>query len=191
MTPLISAESTSSSTRGAWVPGAARPGSDRGRAQPICITEMSLNLSSPWWSRSRSCSSQNTPRTAAASEASAASWALRMDVLERQVAPDIADVAKIGQQLAHDRLGLTAVWALEVPVLDNGHRGLGGSAQVVALGIDRYCQVDRGSRRCRVGRAGESAWEAGRWLGRPARSGPRRRAPRYNTPSFASSSSTP
>ena len=43
---------------------------------------------------------------------------VRVDVGERQVAPDVADVAEVGEQLADDRLGPAAVGALEVAVLD-------------------------------------------------------------------------
>ena len=44
---------------------------------------------------------------------------VRVDVGERQVAPDVADVAEVGEQLADDRLGPAAVGALEVAVLDH------------------------------------------------------------------------
>ena len=43
---------------------------------------------------------------------------LRVDVGQRQVPPHVPDVAEIPQQLPHGRLGLAAVGALEVPVLD-------------------------------------------------------------------------
>ena len=43
---------------------------------------------------------------------------LRMHVGQRQVPPHVAQVG-VGQQLAHDRLGLTAVRALEVAELDD------------------------------------------------------------------------
>ena len=43
---------------------------------------------------------------------------VRVDVVQRQVPPHVADVAVLAQQLAHDRLGLAAVRALEVAVLD-------------------------------------------------------------------------
>ena len=44
---------------------------------------------------------------------------VRVDVVQRQVPPDVADVAEVAQQLAHDRLGLPAVGTLEVAVLDD------------------------------------------------------------------------
>ena len=44
---------------------------------------------------------------------------VRVDVVQRQVPPDVADVAEVGEQLAHDRLGPAAVRALEVAVLDD------------------------------------------------------------------------
>ena len=82
------------------------------------------------------------PWAAAASEASAASCRVRMDVGEGKVAPDVVDVAEVGQQLAHDRLGPAAVRALEVAVLDHRDRGVGRPAEVVAVGIDRDGEVD-------------------------------------------------
>ena len=48
---------------------------------------------------------------------------IRMDVGERQVPPDVADVGgEAAQQLADDRLGHPAVGTLEIAVLDDGHR---------------------------------------------------------------------
>ena len=63
-------------------------------------------------------------------------------VVQRQVAPHVADAPVAREQLAHDGLGLTAVGALEVAVLDDRHRRLLRPADVVALGIDRVLQVD-------------------------------------------------
>ena len=56
--------------------------------------------------------------------------------------PDVADVAEVAQELAHDRLGLPAVRALEVAVLDDRHRRVERPADVVALGIDVDAEVD-------------------------------------------------
>ena len=95
---------------------------------------------------------------------------VRVHVGQRQVAPDVADVAEVGQQLAHDRLGLAAVRALEVAVLDQGDRRVRRAADVVALGVHRHGQVDD-----RLGRAEQRAdaralrQQRGR-PGRPARS---------------------
>ncbi len=61
---------------------------------------------------------------------------VRVHVVQRQVPPDVADVAEVAQQLADDRLGLPAVRALEVAVLDERHRRVERAADVVALGID-------------------------------------------------------
>jgi hypothetical protein len=58
-----------------------------------------------------------------------------VDVGERKVPPHVPD-APVGQQLAHDRLGLAAVRALEVPELDHGDRGLLGAADVVVVRVD-------------------------------------------------------
>ena len=62
---------------------------------------------------------------------------VRVDVVERQVAPDVADVAVVGEQFAEGGLGLAAVGAFEVAVLDDGHRGAGRAADVVAGRVDR------------------------------------------------------
>ena len=61
-----------------------------------------------------------------------------MDVGQRQVAPHEAQVARVGEQLADDRLGLAAVGALEVAELDDGDRRVGGPADVVAFGVDGH-----------------------------------------------------
>ena len=53
---------------------------------------------------------------------------IRVHVGQRQVAPDVAEVAEVGEQLAHDGLGLAAERALEVAVLDERDRGLLGAA---------------------------------------------------------------
>ena len=66
----------------------------------------------------------------------------RVDVGERQMAPDVADVAELAQKLAHDRLGPTAVGALEVAVLDDCDDAVHRPANVVALRIDVDVEVD-------------------------------------------------
>ena len=83
----------------------------------------------------------------------------RMDVVERQMPPHVADVAEVAQQLADDRLGLAAVRALEVAVLDDRDRRFVGTADVVALGIDVDVRGRRAARRCRAARG--SAARAG------------------------------
>ena len=90
---------------------------------------------------------------------------VRVDVVERQVAPDVAQLAEVRQQLADHRLGLAAVRALEVAVLEQRHRGVLGPADVVALGVDGYREVDdrlgaADSARSRSG-LGSSAVDAG------------------------------
>lgn len=55
--------------------------------------------------------------------------------------PDVPDVAEVREQVADDRLGLPAVGALEVPVLDDGDHGVMGAADVVPLGIHGFGQV--------------------------------------------------
>ena len=67
----------------------------------------------------------------------------RVDVVERQVAPDVAHVVAVGrQQLADHLLGLTAVGALEVAVLEQRHRRVLGTADVVALGVDVLGEIE-------------------------------------------------
>ena len=67
---------------------------------------------------------------------------VRVDVVQRQVPPHVPDVAVVGQQFPDDRLGLAAVGALEVAVLDDGDRRAGGPADVVAVRVDRCAEVD-------------------------------------------------
>src|SRR5207253_2191282 len=76
----------------------------------------------------------------------------RMDVGQRQVPPDVADVAELPEQLAHRRFGTPAVRALEVAVLDDRHRRLGRAAHVVPFRIHRLGEVDD-----RVGRSEQRA----------------------------------
>ena len=98
----------------------------------------------------QSCISQNAPCAAAASAASAASCARWVDVAERQVAPDVAQVvAERVEQLADDDLGLAAVGALVVAVLDEGHGRVVRAADVVAVGVDVVGEVEQRRRRCR------------------------------------------
>ena len=66
---------------------------------------------------------------------------VRVDVLERQVAPDVPEVAGLGEQFADDRLRPPAVRALEVAVLEKRHRSVVGAAHVVVLGIDGHREV--------------------------------------------------
>ena len=70
---------------------------------------------------------------------------VRVDVVERQVPPDVSDIAEVGQQLPDDRLRLPAVGALEVAVLDDRHRRVDRPADVVALRIDRSIRSTIGS----------------------------------------------
>ena len=65
-----------------------------------------------------------------------------VDVVQRQVPPDVADVAELAQELADDRLRLPAVGALEVAVLDDRDRRLDRAANVVALRVDVDVEVD-------------------------------------------------
>jgi hypothetical protein len=81
-----------------------------------------------------------------------------MNVVQRQVPPDVADVAEVAKQLAHGRLRLAAVGALEIAVLDQRDRRVNRSPDVIALGIDIEVQVGD-----RLGLAEEDAYA------RPAR----------------------
>ena len=97
-----------------------------------------------------------------------------MDVGERQVAPDVAQVAEAGEQLAHDRLGPTAVGALEVAVLDERHRRLARSADVVVVADRPAARGPRAPRRRRSAAAGGAPAAAGRCCGRPSTTAARR-----------------
>jgi hypothetical protein len=65
-----------------------------------------------------------------------------VDVGEREVTPDVADVAEAGEQLPDGGLGPAAVRALEVAVLDDGDRRLHRPADVVAVGVYRRGEID-------------------------------------------------
>ena len=65
-----------------------------------------------------------------------------MDVIERQMPPDVADFAEISEELADDRFGLPAVGALEIAVLDNRNRRVQWPANVVPLRVDIEVEVD-------------------------------------------------
>jgi hypothetical protein len=66
---------------------------------------------------------------------------VRMDVVERQMPPDVANVREVAKQLAHDRLRLAAERTLEVAVLDHRHWCFHRPADVVALGIDVEIEI--------------------------------------------------
>ena len=57
--------------------------------------------------------------------------------------PYVADVPEVAQQLAHDGLGSSAVRALEVAVLDHGHRRVERATYVVRLGVDRKFEIEK------------------------------------------------
>src|SRR4051794_24802322 len=68
---------------------------------------------------------------------------VRVDVVQRQVPPDVADFAEVAQELADDRLRPPAVRALEVAVLDDGDgRVTRSPADVIALRLDVDVEVD-------------------------------------------------
>ena len=73
-----------------------------------------------------------------------------MDVVQRQVPPDVAQlVAERVEQLADDHLGPSAVRAFVVAVLDQHDRGVVRAADVVAVGIDVAREVEDLLRRAR------------------------------------------
>ena len=116
----------------------------------------------------------------------------RVDVGQRQVAPDVADVAEVGEQLADDRLGPAAVRALEVAVLDDASPARPRArACGRARGRPSTYEVDDRLAPCRAARGCAAAAAAAPSRGRAATS--RRDAPSaaLRTPSFASSSWTP
>jgi hypothetical protein len=83
-------------------------------------------------------------------------------VCERQVPPHVADVREVAEQLAHSGLRPSAVRALEVAVLDHGHRRVERTADVVRLGIDHELEVEE--RVCAAEQCGNTARGPG---GRP------------------------
>src|SRR6266508_6510408 len=86
-----------------------------------------------------------------------------MDVAQREVPPDVADVAELPQQLAHHRLGPPAVRALEVAVLDNRDGSVDRAAEAVALRVDVDVEIDQ---RLRCSQQRADAQAAGQPRGR-------------------------
>src|SRR5262245_33442725 len=84
---------------------------------------------------------------------------IRVDIGEREVAPHVADVAEAGEQLTDDGLCLSAVRALEVAVLDNGHQGVLRPADVIAVLIDVCGQVDDEVRGAEQSTAAGRGWQ--------------------------------
>ena len=76
----------------------------------------------------------------------------RVDVVQRQMPPDVGDLAVLAQQFAQHRLRLAAVRTLEIAVLEYGDRRVEPAADVIALGVDRIREVDD-----EVGRAEQRA----------------------------------
>ena len=93
---------------------------------------------------SRSCISQNLPLIGSRFRRFGRELRLRMNVVQRQMAPDVSHVAVIGQELTHDRLGLTAVRAFEIAVLDDGDGRFARAADVVVVRVDRCGEIDDG-----------------------------------------------
>ena len=71
----------------------------------------------------------------------------RMDVVQREVPPHVRDLAVPREQLAERTLGLAAVRALEVAVLDHRHGCVDRPADVVAIRVDRRTEIDDHLRR--------------------------------------------
>ena len=108
-----------------------------------------------------------------------------MDVGERQVPPDEPDVGIGQQRCPHRRLGLAAVGALEVAVFHHGDRRVSGAADVIAILVHHFFEVDEllggaEQRRARR-RAGIAAIARKAAHIRPAAI-----TPAVSTPSFAS-----
>ena len=66
---------------------------------------------------------------------------VRVDIGEREVTPDVADVAEVGEQLPDGRFCSAAVRAFEVAVLDDRDRRLAWAADVIAIGIHRHGEI--------------------------------------------------
>ena len=106
----------------------------------------------------------------------------RVDVVQRQVPPHVAEVAEVGEQLADDGLGLPAERALEVAVLDERHRRLERAADVVVLGVDRDGEVDQRLQQSRAAPGSAAAAAAAPSPGRRARSRRTRHSAAVSTP---------
>ena len=65
-----------------------------------------------------------------------------MDIVQRQVAPDVANITEVAQELSDERFGLSAVGAFEVAVLDDRDGRFYGPADVVALCVDLGVEID-------------------------------------------------
>ena len=143
-TPLASALATSSATRGRACAGRARPRTigvepellgvvGRCRRRQLVLMVEKLVVHRP-----------EVARAAAASVASAASCAFGWTSLSGQVTPYVAKVvAERAEELANHDLGLAAVRALVVAVLDQRHRRVLGASNVVALGVDLVGEVEQ------------------------------------------------
>src|SRR5450755_2055275 len=67
----------------------------------------------------------------------------RVDIVERKVSPDVAHVgAERGQQLADHLLGMPAVCAFEVSVLDQCHGRVIGPANMIPVGVDVVREIE-------------------------------------------------
>src|ERR1017187_6069874 len=64
-----------------------------------------------------------------------------VDVVEREVPPHVPDIAVAGQQVPDDGLGLAAVGAFEVAVLDDGDQCPRGAADPVDSRVDRCAEI--------------------------------------------------
>jgi hypothetical protein len=72
-----------------------------------------------------------------------------MDVAQREMPPHVAHLAVLGEKLPDNPLGLAAVRAFEVAVLDQGDGSVPGTTDVVAARIDRSGEVRNEVRRAR------------------------------------------
>ena len=115
----------------------------------------------------------------------------RVDVVEREVAPHVAQlVAEGGEQLADDGLGLAAVRALVVAVLDQRHGRVGGcragGRRSGSTSSARSSELVGGAASWRArGRGREQRDDAERRPGRAAPRGSRRRGCRASPPRAA------
>ena len=142
-TPLRSALATSSCTRGAWLARAAGPEAVEveaerlGVARQVVRLQLVLMVEQPVVHRpERALLARRLGRLGG-------DLRVRVHVVERQVAPDVAQVvAERVEQLADGDLGLPAVRALVVAVLDERDRRVGRAADVVARGVDVVGEVE-------------------------------------------------
>jgi hypothetical protein len=98
---------------------------------------------------------------------------MRVDVGEREVPPDVADIAGIAEQLPDHRLRPPAEGTLEISLLDERDRCGSRASKMIALRFDGHGEVHDRLRRAEQG----SSAHRTRQQGGPAEDEPRQERP--------------